>query len=91
MLLRNVSLEKPSSTHAGTQIDLRNTPSFNILRANSLPAIFYADGLSRPAANSSILKVLRDSIWNFFNPDQPLQATKTWPARNHKLYRQGPY
>jgi hypothetical protein len=66
MLLRNLGPEKLPSAPAGNKFGLFNSQSFNILRANSLLAIFYPGLLRLPAANSSIFKDLGIQSGDFF-------------------------
>jgi hypothetical protein len=75
MVLRDIILEQLFSTPAGTEFDLRNTPFFNILRANPFLAIFYKDFLNSPTANSSILIDLQARSGIFFTPDQSPKTT----------------
>jgi hypothetical protein len=74
MLLRQIVLEKLLATPAGEEFDLRNTLFFNILHANPLLAIFYADLFRRHGANPSLINDLETRSPNFFAPDQ---STKT--------------
>src|ERR1700758_2638408 len=81
MLLRNLLIEQLLSTPEGTEFDLRNTPFFNILRANPFLAKFYADFLRRRGANSSLIKDLETRSGFFFAPDQPPENAPTQPAK----------
>jgi hypothetical protein len=71
MLLREIIIEKLLATPAGTEFDIRNTLFFNILLANPVLAIFYADLFRRHGANPSIIRDLETRSGIFFTPDQP--------------------
>jgi hypothetical protein len=73
MLLREIIIEKLLATPAGTEFDIRNTLFFNILLANPVLAIFYADLFRRHGANPSIIRDLETRSGIFFTPDQPTQ------------------
>ena len=70
MLLRNILTEQLLSTPEGTEVDLRNTPVFYILRANSFLSKFYADLLRGRGANPCFVKDLETQSGFFFTPDQ---------------------
>jgi hypothetical protein len=70
MLLRQILSENLLSTTPGTTFNIRNTRFFNILRANSFFAIFYADFFRCRDANSSTLKDLELRSRFFFDPDR---------------------
>src|ERR1700722_5928518 len=70
MLLREIILKQLLTIPAGQEFDFRNTPFFNILRANPSLAIFYADYFRRHGTNSSIIRDLETQSRKFFAPDQ---------------------
>jgi hypothetical protein len=70
MLLREIVFKQLLATPAGQKSDFRNTPFFNILRANPSLAIFYADYFRRHGANSSLIRDLETRSAKFFAPDQ---------------------
>ena len=78
MLLRNLLLDLLFASPAATEFDLRNTPFFNILRANPSIAIFYANFLRHHDANPSLIKDLELRSGFFFDPDQ---STKLQPRK----------
>src|ERR1700692_1208700 len=84
MLLRDLLLEKLFSTPAGADPDLRNTPFFNILRANPSLSKFCAAFFPRHAANSSIPKALEIKSGFFLiqiNPPKTIQPSHQRKAR----------
>src|ERR1700719_1449879 len=70
MLLREIISQKLFATPDHTKFDLRNTLFFNILCANPLLAIFYADFFRRHGANPSLIKDLETRSAKFLAPDQ---------------------
>src|SRR5216684_5457912 len=84
MLLRQILSEKLLSTPPSSKFDSRNTPFFNILRANSFLAIFYPDFFRHHDANPCILKDLETRSGIFFiqiDPPKTLQLPKHGEAR----------
>lgn len=81
MLLRKIFIEQLLSTPEGTEFDLRNTPFFNILRANPSLAKFYEDFLRRHGANPSLTKDLELKSGFIFDPDQSSESAPTQPAK----------
>jgi hypothetical protein len=81
MLLRQIIFEKLLATPAGTEFDIRNTLFFNILCANPLLAIFYADLFRRHGANPSIIKDLETRSGIFFAPHQSTKNQTPKPAK----------
>jgi hypothetical protein len=85
MLLRQILSENLLSTTPGTTFNIRNTPVFNILRANSFFAIFYADFFRRHAANSSMLKDLELRSGFFLIQIDPPKPTTSQTLKGTRL------
>jgi hypothetical protein len=76
MLLREIISRKLFATPDRTEFDVRNTLFFNILCANPLLAIFYADFFRRHGANPSLIKDLETRSAKFFAPDRSTNKAK---------------
>jgi hypothetical protein len=81
MLLRQSLSEKLFASPAGTKSHLCNSLFSNILRANPLLAIFYADLFRHHSANSSIFKDLQIQSTFFLIQIDPPKTTTSDPPR----------